>query len=77
MTFKANSKNIEAFLKGPAVRAMIESTTGAVAGRAGDGFSGRVTQGRDRVRGAVSATTADARLRQARDHVIERAVGGG
>lgn len=75
--FEANDKNIQAFLKSAQMRAMVRAKTEAVKSRAGDGFVARVNEGQDRIRGSVSAATPEARRRQSRDHVIERAVGGG
>ena len=63
--------------KSPQMRAALKRVADEIAARAGDGFDAKVVEGRDRDRAYVSAATAAARKRQARDHVLERAAGGG
>ena len=75
--FKRDSREIEAFLKSAGVQAMLADAGETIAGRAGEGFGSQVNVGRDRARATVMAETPEARVRQARDHALERAVGGG
>lgn len=82
--FQPNHSNIRAFLRGQGIagmqlRAMVQKTTDEVTTRAGrsEGFGGQVNVGRDRIRGTVMAETAAAKRSQAKNHDLERAVGGG
>jgi hypothetical protein len=77
VTVKLNSAGIAAFLKGPDVQQAMRTTAERVAARAGDGFRADTRVGKDRARGYVLADSAAARRRQAREHVLERSVGGG
>lgn len=75
--FKPNKRTAEAILKGPEVQALLARKAAAVASRAGEGFTSGVRVGKDRARAYVLPETYKARKRQARDHVLERAVGRG
>lgn len=75
--FKPNKRTAEAILKGSEVQALLARKAAAVAARAGDGFTSGVRVGKDRARAYVLPETYKARKRQARDHVLERAVGRG
>lgn len=75
--FKPNKRTAEAILKGPEVRALLARKAAEVASRAGEGFTSGVRVGKDRARAYVLPETYKARRRQARDHVLERAVGRG
>lgn len=75
--FKPNKAAAAALLKGPEVQSMLARKAAAVAARAGEGFTSGVRVGKDRARAYVLPETYNARKRQARDHVLERAVGGG
>lgn len=75
--YKLNRRAAVAVMKSEKARQMVTDAAKKVAGRAGDGFEAETAVGWDRHRGKVSAKTAAARRRQARDHVIERAAGGG
>lgn len=75
--FKPNKRTAEAILKGPEVQALLARKAAEVAARAGEGFTSGVRVGKDRARAYVLPETYKARKRQARDHVLERAVGRG
>lgn len=75
--FKLNKRTAEAILKGSEVQALLARKAAAVASRAGEGFTSGVRVGKDRARAYVLPETYKARKRQARDHVLERAVGRG
>lgn len=75
--FKPNKRAAEAILKGSEVQALLARKAAAVAARAGEGFTSGVRVGKDRARAYVLPETYKARKRQARDHVLERAVGRG
>lgn len=75
--FKPNKRTAEAILKGPEVQALLARKAAEVASRAGEGFTSGVRVGKDRARAYVLPETYKARKRQARDHVLERAVGRG
>lgn len=75
--FKPNKRTAEAILKGPEVQALLARRAAEVASRAGEGFTSGVRVGKDRARAYVLPETYKARRRQARDHVLERAVGRG
>lgn len=75
--FKPNKRTAEAILKGPEVQALLARKAAEVASRAGEGFTSGVRIGKDRARAYVLPETYKARKRQARDHVLERAVGRG
>ena len=75
--FKPNKQAAEAILKGSEVQALLARKAAEVASRAGEGFTSGVRVGKDRARAYVLPETYKARKRQARDHVLERAVGRG
>lgn len=75
--FKPNKMTAEAILKGSEVQALLARKAAEVASRAGEGFTSGVRVGKDRARAYVLPETYKARKRQARDHVLERAVGRG
>lgn len=75
--FKPNKRAAEAILKGSEVQALLARKAAEVAARAGEGFTSGVRVGKDRARAYVLPETYKARRRQARDHVLERAVGRG
>ena len=56
---------------------MLAAKAAGVAARAGDGFTSGVRVGTDRVRAYVLPETYVARRRQAKHHLLERAVGRG
>lgn len=77
VNFKPNKRTAEAILKGPEVQALLARKAAEVASRAGEGFTSGVRVGKDRARAYVLPETYKARKNQARNHVLERAVGRG
>lgn len=75
--FKPNKRAAEAILKGSEVQALLARKAAEVAARAGEGFTSGVRVGKDRARAYVLPETYKARKNQARNHVLERAVGRG
>jgi hypothetical protein len=75
VTFKFDTKSLEALMQGPEVTGLVRARADAVAARAGDGFTADLTRG-NRPRAYVRARDYKAMRRQARDHVLERAIGG-
>nr|DAQ06141.1 MAG TPA: type I neck protein [Caudoviricetes sp.] len=73
----SHKRTAEAILKGSEVQALLARKAAEVASRAGEGFTSGVRVGKDRARAYVLPETYKARKRQARDHVLERAVGRG
>ncbi|QHO91028.1 hypothetical protein CWT12_06450 [Actinomyces sp. 432] len=71
-----NRKGIAQLLRSPDARAAVDAAAGQVRARAGEGF-GTVTGTGNRARAYVRAETYDAHRRQARDHILEQAAGGG
>jgi hypothetical protein len=64
------------FLRGPEVERAVKSQADAIAGRAGKGFYATVHTGGNRARAYVRSEDYAASLRQRRDHVVEKALGG-
>lgn len=77
MKFVPNKREMDAFLKSPQVQAMLAEAGETIANRAGEGFGSQVNVGADRARATVMAETYEAKIRQAREHALERAVGEG
>ena len=75
--FVIHKNGVEDFLKSQEVQDMLAIKAAGIAARAGDGFTSGVRVGTDRARAYVLPETYRARRRQARDHVLERAVGRG
>ena len=63
-------------LKGPEVTRMVAERTEAAAAAAGDGFGHEVHTAGTRPRGVLWTITWKAKKSQARDGVLQRAVGG-
>ena len=72
-----NRKTIRALLKGPEVRSELRSRAGRIASAAGPGFEARTGIGRTRARAVVITTTPEARLAQAKDRKLSRALSAG
>lgn len=70
-------KAIGQFLKGSQVQAMLRSHAQRIAANAGPGFEARSSVGRTRARSVVIATTTEARLAEATDRSLSRALGRG
>lgn len=75
--FQPNRAGIGAFLKSQKMQAYVRSRGDAAAAKAGPGFESTVSTSGDRAKARVSAKTKEAKLRQAREHVIERVIGSG
>lgn len=75
--FVIHKDGIKELLKSQEVQDMLATKAAGIAARAGDGFTSGVRVGTDRARAYVLPETYRARRRQARDHVLERAVGRG
>lgn len=77
LRLKLNSGGVRAVLAEPGVRALVVEQTDRIARAAGDGFGSRVDFQGDRPSGIVFTDSFRARYRQAREHRLERAIGGG
>ena len=75
--FVIHKNGVKDLLKSQEVQNMLAIKAAGIAARAGDGFTSGVRVGSDRARAYVLPETYKARKRQARDHVLERAVGRG
>ena len=64
-------------MRSPQAQAALAAEAEKIAARAGEGFETEIRTSPIRARAYVKPATLAARRRQARDHVIERAVGGG
>ncbi len=76
-TVKLDSAGIRKVLTSPAMQKVVKAKADEIRDRAGDGFTSSVSAGGTRARATVRASSRAARLRQARDHVLERAMGAG
>jgi hypothetical protein len=68
------------YMRTPEVVALLQDSVDRTAEAAGDGFEADVViggRGRKVAHGQVRTATAEARERQARDHVLERAIDAG
>ena len=75
--FVIHKNGVKDLLKSQEMQDMLAIKAAGIAARAGDGFTSGVRVGTDRARAYVLPETYKARKRQARDHVLERAVGRG
>ena len=73
--FKLDSDGARALLRSPQMQAEMRRRAEAIARAAGPGFVVSSSVGANRARASVTARTREARLRQAREHVLERAIG--
>lgn len=73
--FTPDTRGFEALMNSAEVAHLVRQRADAIADRAGEGFGARMTYG-NRPRGYVRARDAKAYRRQARDHVLEKAIGG-
>lgn len=71
-----NNSAFEQLLKGPEVTRIVAERTEAAAAAAGDGFGHEMHTAGGRSRGVLWAITWKAKEAQARDGVLQRAVGG-
>ena len=75
--YKPSKRGVAELLKSQEMQDMLAAKAAVIAARAGDGFTSGVRVGRSRARAYVLPETYRARRRQAKDHVLERAVGRG
>lgn len=75
--FSMKKSAVNQILKGEATRALLAEYSANVRRRAGSEFGDSTRMGKDRVRGYVGAWSTAAKRKQAREHSLERAVGGG
>lgn len=74
---KLDNRAMRQVMRSPEVRKALQAEAEKIAARAGDGFETETRTSPIRARTYVKPATIQARRRQARDHVLERAVGGG
>ena len=75
--FVIHKNGVKDLLKSQEVRDMLATKAALIAARAGDGFTSGVRVGTDRARAYILPETYVARRRQAKHHLLERAVGRG
>lgn len=75
--FVIHKNGVKDLLKSQEVQDMLATKAALIAARAGDGFTSGVRVGTDRARAYILPETYKARKSQARNHVLERAVGKG
>ena len=75
--FVIHKNGVKELLKSQEVQDMLATKAAIIAARAGDGFTSGVRIGEDRARAYVLPETYAARRRQAKHHMLERAVGRG
>ena len=75
--FVIHKNGVKDLLKSQEMQGMLAIKAAGIAARAGDGFTSGVRVGSDRARAYVLPETYVARRRQAKNHLLERAVGGG
>lgn len=72
-----NQAGFAALAKGPEVAALLERKAEAIAAAAGDGFEVTSAVGATRARSTVLAATQEARVAEATDKALTRAIGAG
>lgn len=75
--FVPSPAGMRALLKSAQVAQALQSVGDTLAARCGDGFGTYLSTAGDRARVYVRAETVRAARRQARDHLLEKAVGAG
>lgn len=75
--FVIHKNGVKDLLKSQEMQDMLATKAALIAARAGDGFTSGVRVGNDRARAYVLPETYVARRRQAKHHLLERAVGRG
>ena len=75
--FVIHKNGVKDLLKSQEAQDMLATKAAVIAARAGDGFTSGVRVGTDRARAYVLPETYVARRRQAKHHLLERAVGKG
>lgn len=74
--FALNRAGVSALLRSQGVQARLDETARDVASKAGKGFGSEVVVGGTRARAYVFTNSREGRVRQAKDHSLERAIGG-
>lgn len=77
VSFDLDSKGARDLMRSPQMQAELRRRADELARRMGPGFEVKITVGANRARATITAKTREARLRQAREHVIERVMGSG
>lgn len=75
--FVIHKDGVKELLKSQEIQNMLATKAAVIAARAGEGFTSGVRVGTDRARAYVLPETYAARRRQAKHHLLERAVGRG
>ena len=75
--FVIHKNGVKDLLKSQEVQDVLATKAAGITARAGDGFTSGVRVGGDRARAYVLPETYVARRRQAKHHLLERAVGRG
>ena len=75
--FVIHKNGVKDLLKSQEMQDILATKAAVIAARAGDGFTSGVRVGADRARAYVLPETYVARRRQAKHHLLERAVGRG
>lgn len=75
--FVIHKNGVKDLLKSEEMQNMLATKAAGIAARAGDGFTSGVRVSEDRARAYVLPETYVARRRQAKHHLLERAVGRG
>lgn len=75
--FVIHKNGVKDLLKNQEMQDLLAIKAAGIAARAGDGFTSGVRVGSDRARAYVLPDTYVARRRQAKHHLLERAVGRG
>lgn len=75
--FVIHKNGVKDLLKSQEMQDMLATKAAIIAARAGDGFTSGVRVGSGRARAYVLPETYVARRRQAKHHLLERAVGKG
>lgn len=72
-----NHEGVKALLKSPLVAAELERRAKAIAAKAGPGMEVSVHYGRNRVNASVITATTEARVAEAKDRALTRAIDAG
>ena len=75
--FVIHKNGVKDLMKSQEMQNMLATKAALIAARAGEGFTSIVRVGDDRARAYVRPDTYVARRRQAKHHLLERAVGKG
>lgn len=73
--YEANSAGLDELLRGGAAQGLVNQHSASVAARAGRGYTYRAVQGHSRYRAIVFADTIGAKVREAKQNNLLRALG--